>query len=777
MASVNVSPEFRLRRLLFQFLSVWLAICASALILFQYTPLVHAAEVTLAWDPNGDPDLAGYRIYYGFSTRNYVSDVDIGNNTSCTLSNLEAGRVYYLAATAYDTKGDESDFSNEVIFQTPSPCGFSISPISQSFGASEGSGTVSVTTQSGCTWTAVSNASWLIITSNGNGTGSGNLNYSVLANPNPSSRTGTMTIAGRTFTATQASIQANTSLTVNSAAGTYGGTVNLSASLTSGGSSVSGKSVSFTLNGSSAGTATTATNGVATLNNVGLAGIGAGTYSTGVGVSFAGDTNYTGSSGSNSLTVNRANQMITVTTHAPSSAAYNTSFNVAAATDSRLAVAITTSGSCSGSGSGSATITMTSGTGTCNVQYDQAGNSNYNGALRITEYTTATKAAATVTLGSLSQSYDRAPKAVTAATNPSGLAVTFTYNGLPTAPTVAGSYTVVGTVSHSNYQGSATGTLNIAQVTLTVTGITASNKIYDGTTRATLNINSATLAGVISGDNVTLNTASATGTFANQNVGTWTVYVSGLTLNGTAAGNYILTQPTLTASITPSTGPTQLTLDSAASGTTSGNVATSLSYAHTIGNGSNRLLVVAISTHSSSTPTNIKYRGTSLTALPGSPFAGNGNTHVYFYYLLNPPIGTANITYNITGVSVAGSVSVTGANQTMPFGTAASATGTTSGCWASYYKVAVSTGSNDLVVDALAVTVGTGTSSTLVASGQTRLWNIRQGSGDAKVRGCGSAKAGGAGSTTMSWRLWAGGGDCNPNWLIVAVPIKPSTSP
>src|SRR5207245_1175461 len=82
-------------------------------------------------------------------------------------------------------------------------------------------------------------------------------------------------------------------------------------------------------------------------------------------------------------------------------------------------------------------------------------------------------------------------------------------------------------------------------------GATANNKIYDGTTSATLNLGSAALVGVVSGDTVTLNTASAAGTFADENVGTGkTVTVSGLTLSGSDAGNYTLTQPVTTANIT-----------------------------------------------------------------------------------------------------------------------------------------------------------------------------------------------------------------------------------
>ena len=88
--------------------------------------------------------------------------------------------------------------------------------------------------------------------------------------------------------------------------------------------------------------------------------------------------------------------------------------------------------------------------------------------------------------------------------------------------------------------------------TLTVTGITAANKVYDGTTSATINATNATLNGVLPGDvgNVTLVTADATGTFADKNVGTGKVVtVAGLALSGSAAINYTLTQPTTTADI------------------------------------------------------------------------------------------------------------------------------------------------------------------------------------------------------------------------------------
>jgi hypothetical protein len=71
------------------------------------------------------------------------------------------------------------------------------------------------------------------------------------------------------------------------------------------------------------------------------------------------------------------------------------------------------------------------------------------------------KGVATVTLGSLTATYDGAPHSATATTTPPGLTVTFTYNGSPTAPSAAGSYTVVGTINDVNYSGSATGILTV----------------------------------------------------------------------------------------------------------------------------------------------------------------------------------------------------------------------------------------------------------------------------------------------------------------------------
>jgi hypothetical protein len=87
---------------------------------------------------------------------------------------------------------------------------------------------------------------------------------------------------------------------------------------------------------------------------------------------------------------------------------------------------------------------------------------------------------------------------------------------------------------------------------LSISGQTAVNKVYDGTDFATLNSTDAVLVGVVAGESVSLNTSAAYGTFADADAGNGKlVIVSGNSLNGSAAENYIISQPTgLSANIT-----------------------------------------------------------------------------------------------------------------------------------------------------------------------------------------------------------------------------------
>ncbi|MBB6243195.1 YDG domain-containing protein [Rhodanobacter sp. MP1X3] len=94
---------------------------------------------------------------------------------------------------------------------------------------------------------------------------------------------------------------------------------------------------------------------------------------------------------------------------------------------------------------------------------------------------------------------------------------------------------------------------DITPKALTVIDATAANKIYDGTTTAALDVSGATLSGLVTGDTtVTLADGSAAGSFSQSDVGNaLTVTTSGFNLAGTGTGNYTLSQPVLTANITP----------------------------------------------------------------------------------------------------------------------------------------------------------------------------------------------------------------------------------
>src|SRR5204863_119501 len=99
-------------------------------------------------------------------------------------------------------------------------------------------------------------------------------------------------------------------LAVPNATGAFGGTVSLQATLSASGS-VNGKTISFSLNGISVGTATTNSSGIATLPTASLAGINAGSYPSGVSATFAGDPSLAAASATALLTV--APRAITVT--------------------------------------------------------------------------------------------------------------------------------------------------------------------------------------------------------------------------------------------------------------------------------------------------------------------------------------------------------------------------------------------------------------------------------------------------------------------------------
>jgi large repetitive protein len=200
-----------------------------------------------------------------------------------------------------------------------------------------------------------------------------------------------------------------------------------------------------------------------------------GTGTVIVRASQAGNANYAAATPvDQSFSVTQASQ--TITFGALSSKAYgDVPFSVSATASSGLSPTFSiVSGPATVSGS---TVTIT-GVGTVVVRASQAGNSNYAAATPVDQSFAVSKATATVTLGSLSQSYTGSALSASASTTPGSLTVTFTYNASSTAPTTVGSYAVVGTINDTLYQGSANGTLVISQAAQTITFGALSAKTY-----------------------------------------------------------------------------------------------------------------------------------------------------------------------------------------------------------------------------------------------------------------------------------------------------------
>jgi len=92
-------------------------------------------------------------------------------------------------------------------------------------------------------------------------------------------------------------------ISVVPAGGTFGGTTTLSAAMNALGVRLAGRTIRFTLNNAAVGSAVTDAAGIATLNNVSLAGVPTGTFPDGVRASFAGDALFPATAGSGLLNV------------------------------------------------------------------------------------------------------------------------------------------------------------------------------------------------------------------------------------------------------------------------------------------------------------------------------------------------------------------------------------------------------------------------------------------------------------------------------------------
>ena len=190
---------------------------------------------------------------------------------------------------------------------------------------------------------------------------------------------------------------------------------------------------------------------------------------------YAGDGYFRSStSAALSIAVSKADQTITF---APigNKTFGDAAFPVSATANSGLPVSFAASGNCTVSGN---TITIT-GAGSCTITATQGGNDSYNAAAPMTRSFTIAKATATIDLGILTFTYNGAPRPVSPATPPAGLTtLTITYNGSATAPTNAGSYTVLVTLTNDNYEASPASDTLINKAPSSITFGVLADKTY-----------------------------------------------------------------------------------------------------------------------------------------------------------------------------------------------------------------------------------------------------------------------------------------------------------
>ncbi|OGX85868.1 hypothetical protein BEN47_14260 [Hymenobacter lapidarius] len=207
------------------------------------------------------------------------------------------------------------------------------------------------------------------------------------------------------------------------------------------------------------------------------------------------NADYNGSA-SDDLVIAKANQAITVTTPAPASAVYNTTFPVKATADSGLPVDYASAGSLSHVLTAvGADFTMNSGTTSGTVTYSQNGDANHFAATPVVVPVAAVKALATLALtaADLSQVYNGLAKTVGATTAPAGLTgVSVSYSPMA-SPINAGTYQVTASLTHPDYAATnASGTLTIGRANQAITWNGPLGDIVYGTSLTSAQLNAST---------------------------------------------------------------------------------------------------------------------------------------------------------------------------------------------------------------------------------------------------------------------------------------------
>ncbi|MDB6109433.1 MAG: Fibronectin, type domain protein [Pedosphaera sp.] len=114
------------------------------LLLLSLCPLAHGSQsLVLGWNPDTDPGTVGYVLYYGNASGSYPNRIDVGTNTTATVSSLKEGQTNYFVITGYNIAGVEGPRSSEIVYNIPgvllnSPKANPASPMNLKFAVAPG---------------------------------------------------------------------------------------------------------------------------------------------------------------------------------------------------------------------------------------------------------------------------------------------------------------------------------------------------------------------------------------------------------------------------------------------------------------------------------------------------------------------------------------------------------------------------------------------------------------------------------------------------------------
>jgi len=240
--------------------------------------------------------------------------------------------------------------------------------------------------------------------------------------------------------------------------------------------------------------------------------------------------------------------------------------------------------------------------------------------------------------------------------------------------------------------------------------------------------------------------------------------------------------------------PGDITRDGPPSTGTGNPNASSVSFSHTTGTGTDRLTLVGVSWNCGSTNRTVSSAtftpsgGSAINLTPVITQQYNWSTNYRYtaiYSLLSPDsgvAGTVNITFSgaVSNGIIAGAANFAGVDQTTPLGTPGGAVGTGTSTSGTPNPSVTLTGlaGNELVFDSVFMGANSTSQTMTPDPGQSVVWNVlgySSSSTSFNTRGAASTKQATGASATMSWTT-GGYGTTATRWAIAAVPINPTTT-